>query len=151
MRSRVVIAVLVALVALVAATSAPAQPAATTSADLASEARVMAIAAELRCLVCQNQTIADSDAGLARDLRKIIREMLAAGRSEREVLDFMAQRYGDFVLYRPPLKPTTWLLWAGPALMAALGALALGITLRRRQRLPDSAFEPPTADEHEAR
>ena len=144
MRSAIIIAALAVASAAQGQASAPA-------ADLASEARVIAIAAELRCLVCQNQTIADSDAGLARDLRKIIREMLAAGRSEREVLDFMAQRYGDFVLYRPPLKPTTWLLWAGPALMAALGALALGITLRRRQRLPDSAFEPPTADEHEAR
>ena len=119
--------------------------------DPKTEARVMAIAAELRCLVCQNQTIADSDAGLARDLRQIIREQLAAGRSEREILDFMAQRYGDFVLYRPPLKPTTWLLWAGPAVMALIGALALAITLRRRQRLPDSAFEPEPQDAHERR
>ena len=119
--------------------------------DPKTEARVMAIAAELRCLVCQNQTIADSDAGLARDLRQIIREQLAAGRSQREILDFMAQRYGDFVLYRPPLKPTTWLLWAGPAAMALIGALALALTLRRRQRLPDSAFEPEPPDVHERR
>jgi cytochrome c-type biogenesis protein CcmH len=109
----------------------------------------MAIAAELRCLVCQNQTIADSNAELAVDLRRLIREQLAAGRSEREVLDFMAARYGDFVLYRPPLKPTTALLWGGPALMVALGGAALWFTLRRRQRLPASAFEPDTPDDHE--
>jgi len=111
------------------------------------EARVAAIAAELRCLVCQNQTIADSNAELALDLRRIIREQLAAGRSEREVLDFMAARYGDFVLYRPPLKPTTALLWGGPALMVALGGAALWFTLRRRQRLPASAFDPDDHDE----
>jgi cytochrome c-type biogenesis protein CcmH len=111
------------------------------------EARVAAIAAELRCLVCQNQTIADSNAELAQDLRRIIREQLAAGRSEREVLDFMAARYGDFVLYRPPLKPTTALLWGGPALMVALGGTALWFTLRRRQRLPASAFDPEDHDE----
>jgi cytochrome c-type biogenesis protein CcmH len=109
----------------------------------------MAIAAELRCLVCQNQTIADSNAELAVDLRRLIREQLAAGRSEREVLDFMAARYGDFVLYRPPLKPTTALLWGGPALMVALGGAALWFTLRRRQRLPPSAFEPDTPDDHD--
>lgn len=114
------------------------------AADAATEARVQAIAAELRCLVCQNQTIADSNAELAVDLRRLIREQLAAGRSDREVLDFMAARYGDFVLYRPPLKPTTALLWGGPALMVALGGAALWFTLRRRQRLPASAFEPDT-------
>lgn len=116
-------------------------------ADPRFEARVAAIAAELRCLVCQNQTIADSNAELAVDLRRIIREQLAAGRTEREVLDFMAARYGDFVLYRPPLKPTTALLWGGPALMVALGGAALWFTLRRRQRLPASAFDPEDPDD----
>jgi cytochrome c-type biogenesis protein CcmH len=115
----------------------------------ALETRVAAIAAELRCLVCQNQTIADSNAELAVDLRRIIREQLSAGRSEREVLDFMAARYGDFVLYRPPLKPTTALLWGGPALMVALGGAALWFTLRRRQRLPASAFDAEDPEDHD--
>ncbi len=120
--------------------------AAPASADPALEARVLRIAAELRCLVCQNQTIADSHADLAQDLRRQIREMLAAGRSEREVLDYMTERYGDFVLYKPPFKPTTALLWAGPALMLVVGGAVLVRVLRRRQRLDDDAFEPDTPD-----
>lgn len=132
---------------------APAVPATapvSAAASAALESRVMALAAELRCLVCQNQTIAESEAALARDLRRIITEMLVAGRSEREVMDFMAQRYGDFVLYRPPLQANTLLLWAGPALMLAGGGLALALTLRRRQRLPDQAFEPDPDDSGDA-
>src|SRR3954470_11584635 len=78
------------------------------------EKRVMALAEELRCLVCQNQTLADSHAALAIDLKNRIRELLRDGKSEREVLDFMVERYGDFVLYRPPLRATTVPLWAGP-------------------------------------
>jgi cytochrome c-type biogenesis protein CcmH len=131
-----------------AATAAPPAPDARAAPDPALEARVMRLAHELRCLVCQNQTIADSNAELAVDLRRLIREQLTAGRSDREVLDFMAARYGDFVLYRPPLKPTTALLWAGPAVLVAAGAVALVFTLRRRARLPPEAFDPddePTA------
>ena len=85
--------------------------------DPALEARVMVIAEELRCLVCQNQTIADSHADLAVDLRNQIRDMLAKGQSPDQVRDYMTQRYGDFVLYRPPLKTSTVLLWAGPAVL----------------------------------
>jgi cytochrome c-type biogenesis protein CcmH len=125
--------------------------AASAAANPALEARVIALAHELRCLVCQNQTIADSNAELAVDLRRIIREQLAAGRSEREVLDFMAARYGDFVLYRPPLKPTTALLWGGPALMVAAGGAALWFTLRRRARLPAAAFDPEPEEPHDER
>src|SRR4051794_17847499 len=88
----------------------------------------MDIASELRCLVCQNQTLADSNAELAVDLRNSIREQLGRGASEREVLDFMVARYGDFVLYRPPLKATTVLLWGGPFLFLGAG---LFILLRR--------------------
>lgn len=106
----------------------------------------MSIAAELRCLVCQNQTIADSNADLAKDLRRQIREMLVAGKTDREVLDFMTQRYGDFVLYRPPFNPATALLWAGPALLAVGGGAALLWSLRRRSRLAADAFEPETPD-----
>lgn len=92
------------------------------AADPALEARVMKLAEELRCLVCQNQTIADSHAPLAVDLKNQAREMMAAGRSEREVVEYMVARYGDFVLYRPPLKGTTLLLWVGPLLLI-LGSL----------------------------
>jgi cytochrome c-type biogenesis protein CcmH len=117
-------------------------PAAAAPVDAALEARVMRIAAELRCLVCQNQTIADSNADLALDLRRQTREMLLAGKSEQDVLDFMTTRYGDFVLYRPPVKSTTLLLWAGPAVLLVAGALTLVVVLRRRRNLPDEAFEP---------
>lgn len=92
--------------------------------------RAAALEEELRCLVCQNQTIADSHAGLAADLRREVREQLAQGKSEQEVLDFMVQRYGDFVLYRPPVKSTTWLLWFGPFLLLVAGALLLVSRLR---------------------
>jgi cytochrome c-type biogenesis protein CcmH len=90
--------------------------------DANLERRVTNLAHELRCLVCQNQTLADSNAPLAVDLRNQIREQLKAGRSEREITDFMVQRYGDFVLYRPPFKASTVALWAGPFLLLALGA-----------------------------
>ena len=122
--------------------SAHAGEAVPVSANPAMEARMMALAAELRCLVCQNQTIADSHAGLAEDLRKQIMEMLAKGQSEREILDFMTQRYGDFVLYRPPFNASTALLWLGPALLMALALGSLVVVLRRRQRLGDDAFDP---------
>ena len=97
------------------------------------EKRVMALAEELRCLVCQNQTLADSHAALAIDLKNRIRELLREGKSEREVLDFMVQRYGDFVLYRPPLRATTALLWAGPFILLALGVTGLIVWLRKRK------------------
>ncbi len=100
--------------------------------DSILEKRALAIAEELRCLVCQNQTIADSDAALAVDLRKQVREKLAQGMSDREVTDFMVARYGDFVLYRPPVKTTTWLLWFGPFLFLAGGLIVLGLKLKRR-------------------
>ena len=117
------------------------------SANPALEARMMLLAAELRCLVCQNQTIADSHAGLAVDLRQQIREMLDKGMSERQIFDYMTQRYGDFVLYRPPFKAATALLWVGPALLMAGALGALFVVLRRRQRLGADAFDPDTPEE----
>ena len=95
-----------------------------------TEKRVAALAHELRCLVCQNQTLADSNAPLAVDLRNQIREQLQKGASEREVTDFMVQRYGDFVLYRPPLKASTLLLWTGPFLLLGFGFFLLVRKLR---------------------
>ena len=110
------------------------------STDPALEARVMAIADELRCLVCQNQTIADSHADLAIDLRNQIRTQLQQGQSERQIRDFMVERYGDFVLYRPPLKASTVLLWVGPFALLGLAAFALARAIRQRgQRLAADA------------
>ena len=100
--------------------------------NLDLEKRVMALAEELRCLVCQNQTLADSHAALAIDLKNRIRELLREGKTEREVLDFMVQRYGDFVLYRPPLRAATALLWAGPFILLALGVTGWIVWLRKR-------------------
>ncbi|WP_374566840.1 cytochrome c-type biogenesis protein [Ideonella sp.] len=111
--------------------------------DPALEARMMAIAGELRCVVCQNQTIADSHAELAGDLRQQIRDQLRAGRSEDQIRAFMTDRYGDFVLYRPPMTARTALLWFGPGLLLAAGLGALVVALRRRSRLPADAFEEP--------
>lgn len=125
-----------ALLMLAAAMPATAGEAAPVAADVALEKRVMALAEELRCLVCQNQTIADSHAGLAIDLKNQIREKLAAGKSEREVLDYMVARYGDFVLYRPPVKTTTMLLWFGPPLLLVLGLVLFARSVLRRRAAP---------------
>ena len=102
--------------------------------DASLERRALALERELRCLVCQNQTLAESNAPLALDLRSQIREQLAAGKSEREITDYMVARYGDFVLYRPPLKSTTALLWAGPFLFL-LGGFYLLVRVVRRRRV----------------
>jgi cytochrome c-type biogenesis protein CcmH len=120
--------------------------AAPLAADPALEARVMHLAEELRCLVCQNQTIADSHAGLALDLKTQIREQLRAGRSEAQVLDYMVARYGDFVLYRPPVKASTALLWFGPFVLLALGAGAAFVVVRRRR--PQRADAALTEGQH---
>jgi cytochrome c-type biogenesis protein CcmH len=110
------------------------------------EKRVTGLAHELRCLVCQNQTIADSNAPLAVDLRNQIREQLAAGKSESDVIDFMVARYGDFVLYRPPLKASTVFLWAGPFVFLLLGAFLLFRRVTRR-----SPPEPQLSEADRAR
>jgi cytochrome c-type biogenesis protein CcmH len=109
------------------------------------ERRVTSLAHELRCLVCQNQTLADSNAPLAVDLRGQIREQLKAGKSERDVMDFMVQRYGDFVLYRPPFKASTVALWLGPFALLALGAW---LFLRRVRK---SAPQPPLSEAERTR
>src|SRR5438093_6850946 len=104
------------------------------SADEAAlDKRAMDLAAELRCLVCQNQSLAESNAPLAMDLRNQIRSQLAAGKSEREVIDYLVERYGDFVRYRPPLKASTVLLWAGPFVFLVGGFYLLARILRRRR------------------
>lgn len=131
MRGAVCVAALVAVLAAPAA----AKEAVPNAQDPVAKERAVRLATELRCLVCQNQTIADSNAELAVDLRRQIDEQIGAGKSDREILDFMVQRYGDFVLYRPPLKATTLLLWGGPALLGLAGLGALWrITRGRRLR-----------------
>lgn len=100
--------------------------------DPAMQARYEQINRELRCLVCQNQTIADSNATLAQDLRREVREMLTAGKSDAEIRTFMIERYGDFVLYRPRLTPINYLLWAAPVLLLLLGTF-VGIRIIRKQ------------------
>ena len=107
--------------------------------------RVKNLAHELRCLVCQNQTIADSNAPLAVDLRNQIREQLAAGKSERDVIDFMVARYGDFVLYRPPFKAATLALWLGPFALLGLGAWIFWRRVARRRAAPPGLSEAERA------
>jgi cytochrome c-type biogenesis protein CcmH len=109
-----------------------------TAADPALEARVMAIAEELRCLVCQNETIAASHADLAVDLRKQIALKLQAGQSKQEIVDFMVARYGDFVLYRPALNARTVLLWFGPFALLLVAGVVLALNIRRRRRATDA-------------
>ena len=127
-----------------------AQTAQPTTNDPVANKRAVHLADELRCLVCQNQTIADSNAELAVDLRRQIREQIAQGRSDGEIVDFMVARYGDFVLYRPPLKPVTLLLWFGPPLLLLLGMVFLFRYLRARrlrvEQQPLSAVERQAAE-----
>lgn len=131
---------------LLAAFGAQAGEARPAAEDPVLEARMLRITAELRCLVCQNQTVADSHSGLAGDLRQQVREMLQRGDSDEQILAFMTARYGDFVLYRPPVKDTTVVLWVGPAVLMVGGVAALLLVLRRRSRLPPEAFEADTDD-----
>src|SRR5262245_22111286 len=114
--------------------------------DPAIEKRLQTLSKELRCLVCQNETLADSQAGLAEDLRREIREQLKAGKSDKEIINFLTQRYGQFILYRPEVTPTTYLLWFGPFLLLGIGMLVLFRYIRQRR---DSILETPlTAEEH---
>ena len=133
--------VIVVLFAALLGAAAAAKEALPEAADPALEARMTRITAELRCLVCQNQTIADSNASLAVDLRREARALIKQGKTDAEVVDYMTARYGDFVLYRPPMRATTLLLWFGPALMLAGGAAVLVIVLRRRSRMAAEAFD----------
>ena len=121
--------------------------------DPALEARAREISKGLRCLVCQNQSIDDSDADLARDLRVLVRERLAAGDSDGQVIDYVVSRYGDFVLMRPPFKATTYALWLGPALIGGLGVLAVVAFYRRRRAAGArrGAAPPPLTEDEKRR
>jgi cytochrome c-type biogenesis protein CcmH len=139
---------LTAALLLILPVMAQAKEATPMSADPAMEKLVNEISAELRCLVCQNQTIADSHAELAVDLKNQVRTMVAKGQTQDEILDYMVTRYGDFVRYRPPVKPTTYLLWAGPLLLLITGFLVLIINLKKRKSVIADA---PLSEEEHAR
>ena len=134
------LAVCLGLLALGASSSAPAQLSAGREARLMAEdpkleARLVDISQELRCLVCQNESLASSHAELADDLRNEVRELIRTGKSDQEIKDFLVARYGDFVLYRPEVKPLTWVLWFGPFLLLLVAAIFLGVYLRQRRAL----------------
>jgi len=138
---------LIAFVLAAALGVAQAKDAAPVAADPVLEARMQRIAIELRCLVCQNQTIADSPAGLSDDLRRDIREQLQRGATDQQVVQYMTDRYGDFIRYRPPVKGSTMALWIGPAVLLVLGIAVLVIALRRRAKLAPDRFEPDDEDD----
>ena len=114
-------------------------------ADLSFDARLKRLESELRCLVCQNQTLADSNAPLAEDLRREVRALATTGKNDEEIKQYLVARYGDFVLYQPPLKTTTWLLWFGPFALLLLGAGIWYAIARRRKRGDDDDDAPPSS------
>lgn len=122
----------VLILGLLVSSSALAKDAAPLADDPLVEQRLITISEELRCLVCQNESLAGSRADLALDLRRELRTLIKQGKTDSEIREFMVSRYGDFVLYRPPVKPTTWLLWAGPFGLMAVGLVGLFVYLRRR-------------------
>jgi len=143
MMSRLLLVILLALPMIVQA-----KEAAPTADDPVLEQRLMNLATELRCLVCQNQSLADSHADLAIDLRNQVREQMKAGKTDDEIRTWLTQRYGDFVLYRPPVRSTTALLWVGPFLLLLVGLVGLGLYLRRRRQV---IGQPQLTEEERAR
>ncbi len=129
------------------ATSSWAKEAEPLAQDPVMEARLNSLAEQLRCLVCQNESLAGSRSDLALDLRREIRALMRQGQTDEQILAFMVSRYGDFVLYKPPVKSTTWLLWTGPFVLMLIGVGVLLLVLKRRRLLP----EPPPTPEQQAR
>ena len=129
-------------IALACATNiASAKDAAPLADDPVTEQRLIAISEEMRCLVCQNESLAGSRSDLANDLRREIRVLINEGKTDEQIRNFMVERYGDFVLYRPPVKPITWLLWIGPFVILLAGIIGLMVYLRRRnQSVPSTAL-----------
>ena len=139
---------LIPLLLLLLVIAAPPLPAAVTLEsftfpDKAEEQHFKDVISQLRCLVCQNETLADSDADLAHDLRAEVYEMMKSGKSDQEVIDFLVNRYGDFVLYNPPVKPSTYLIWYGPFVLLAIAALLLirAVGRQRQVREPEISAE----------
>lgn len=138
---------LMAAVAALSAGSAAAAEAEPTAFDPIAHQRVVEVSEQLRCLVCQNQSIAESNAELAVDLRNQVIEQVKAGKTNKEIIDFMVERYGDFVLYKPPFKMTTAILWLGPLALFVIGVGAFYVNLRRRKRLVEEAVKPLSKEE----
>jgi cytochrome c-type biogenesis protein CcmH len=139
------LAILLSFIALVWSGSALRAQVAQPIEDPQIEQRMKNLTQQLRCLVCQNETLADSQADLAQDLRREIREQMKAGKSDQEILSFLTQRYGDFVLYNPPVKATTYLLWFGPFLLLIIGTIVLFRYLKSRREMIQE--KPLTAEE----
>jgi len=133
---------LILLLALQCAVGAQANEAAPLAEDPVVEQRLIVIAEELRCLVCQNESLAGSRSDLANDLRREVRTLIKTGKTDAEIREYLVSRYGDFVLYRPPVKPTTWLLWFGPLLLL-IGAIWMLITIIKRAQKQNN---PPVLD-----
>jgi len=148
MRILFVAALLVGALLVMVQIVAFARAAAPAAYDPALELRLMTLAGELRCLVCQNQTLAESQAELAVDMRNEIRKQMRQGASDQDVIDFLVARYGDFVLYRPPLKATTLLLWSGPVILLLIGIALMARSLRRRR---EQIVEAPLTETVRAR
>lgn len=131
------------LFAALLALSAPvfAGEAAPNAEDPVIEQRMIKLAEELRCLVCQNESLAGSHAELAEDLRREIREQMKAGKNDKEVIEYLTNRYGDFVLYQPPFKPVTYLLWLGPLLFLLIGGGVWYVTLKKRRALKETSVD----------
>lgn len=145
--TRLIASALLTLAALTAAASDTTQ----SIAEPALEVRVQRIVSELRCLVCQNQSVAESNAPLAEDLREQVRRMLREGQGDEQVRRYMTDRYGDFVLYRPPVRGATLLLWFGPAVLMLGGLMTLILVVRRHARIPDELSESDELEADEAR
>lgn len=138
---------LMVAVAALSAGSVAAAEAEPTAFDPIAHQRVVEVSEQLRCLVCQNQSIAESNAELAVDLRNQVIEQVKAGKTNKEIIDFMVERYGDFVLYKPPFKMTTAILWLGPLALFVIGVGAFYVNLRRRKRLVEEAVKPLSKEE----
>ena len=145
-RAGVLSAFALALVLQVSVSSARANEAAPLADDPVVEQRLLVIAEEVRCLVCQNESLAGSRADLAQDLKREIRSLIKQGKTDKEVMDFLVSRYGDYVRYRPPVKPSTWLLWGGPFVLLAAALAGLVLFVRRR-RNTSAALSPEEQDE----
>ncbi len=130
-------ACVVAMILLLIAPLSQAIDTAPAFSDPVQQGRYERLARELRCLQCRSETIADSNASLAEDLRRQLRELIAAGKSDAEIMTYMTDRYGDYVRYRPPVKSSTWLLWAAPVLLVVIGIIAVFVVIARKSKLPD--------------
>ena len=152
MRVRAVLALLLLAGAAAATKMDPAPQENTVSGMSALDVRLKRLESELRCLVCQNQTLADSNADLADDLRREVRSLALAGKSDDDIKAYLVARYGDFVLYNPPVKPVSWMLWFGPFALLFGGGAVWWVVLQRRARAAGStASEPSSESEQKAR